>query len=223
LEWGSLADAVFDMESIDRAITLGQVSWQPPSSIRPNEFAIGGDLSGGGRASTVLLVLDKREVPLRIVDVADSENWTAPKQQAEIERVAKVWNAVPWLDRTGVGWSIVGNLSIPVVGVAFTGGREVTGTNREPNIPRERLWAHLAYGMEQGQVAIPPERQDVILGLRSATWSKTGVNHDFVDALALAYWSATGGDRKRGGVYVSSPAKEQYRPTPPSGLAGVNG
>ena len=223
LKWGSLADALFSAEGIELALRLGTVAWMPPVPVHAGMFAAGGDLSGGGRAETVLLALDIRQKPFRVCEVRHSPSWTAPRQADEIVKFAQDFAVVPWLDRTGVGWGIAGNVSVPKVGVAFTGGREVTGTAAEPNIPRERLMQHLAWGMEQGHVAIPAEQQDLVIGLRASTLKGKGVNSDHVDALALAYWGATGGDRRPINLadLIGRPSTEEYRPTPPSGLDAV--
>jgi hypothetical protein len=161
------------------------------------KHAIGGDLAGAGRAATVLVALALNGDSARVVDVQAWETEPAPILQAGIEDFAKRHGATPWLDRTGIGWGIIGNLSCPAVGVQFTGGNAITQVNaREWNVSRERLIGHLVLGLENGQIDVPRANQELVLGLRSYRWDKRkGRYADYVDALALAWWSATGGSR----------------------------
>jgi hypothetical protein len=197
LEWGSVGDAVFSKESVDLAVRLGQESYEPPATWGKGHAAIGGDLSGGGRAETVVLVLDKRKRPCRVIDVRHDDKWAG----------------------------VVSSLDIPKFGVFFTGGEKVNTTNkREPNIPRDKLYGHLAYDVEQGMVAVPEKFQPLILAMRSLTWAKTGQYLDHVDALALAYWGATGGPRKKSRSGVYRPRRRQQESTDagtPAGPLGI--
>ena len=180
---------MFRSEHIARAQELGEAHWVRSDTSR---FAIGGDLAGSGRDYSVLLAIDTTAAPARIVDVRAWEVLPAPLLQQEIANFADLYDADPWLDRTGIGWGIAQNVERRVVGVAFTGGTAETGTRNEPNIPRTKLITNLVLALEQGQLAIPAQWQEVLLGLRSYRWEKRKARYaDHVDALALAWWSAS--------------------------------
>lgn len=205
LEWGHVGDAVFNKAAMEQVTSLGKRQHILPAEWHPGYAAIGGDLSGGGRAETVVLALDCREKPFHVVNVDHSDRWSAAQQRSHIVSAHETYNATPYLDRTGVGWAIISDLDIPNVGVLFTGGDAIT----EPpaggiNVPRGKLYANAAYMAEQGQVAVSEEQfPELVVGMRSITWEKTGQHLDQVDALVLALWGATRG--KPSGVAFSTP------------------
>lgn len=220
LEWGSIASAIFSAESIALATRLGAEPWLP--SERPTH-AIGGDIAmgGAGRDASVLVTLDTTSEPFRVAAAEDLGELSAVALQARIEERARERNAKPWLDCTGIGWGVVSNLSCPAVGVNFTGGTAVTKADLGWNVPREKLLSHLALGLEKGKVAIPPGQAEIIASLRSAQREKRkGLFVDWLDALALAYWAATGGDRRPINLadLMGSPSKDAYRASPPQGF-----
>jgi hypothetical protein len=157
--------------------------------------AQGCDPSGEGDDCSVIVTLDCGRRPYRVIDVRSWEALPAPKLQSEIERAAGEFGVQrPWVFRTGLGWALVDNLQIPVIAPSETGGREVTGNWEKPNIPRTRLINNLVHGLENELLAIPRQWQELIMGLRTFSWDKRkGRNIDYVDALMLAYWSATEG------------------------------
>lgn len=204
LEWGSILSAIFSAESIALATGLGGEPWEPS---RLPTHAIGGDIAkgGSGRDSSVLIALDTTSEPFHIVAAEDVGELSAPALQAKIDEWAQTRKATPWLDCTGIGWGVVSNLTSPAVGVNFTGGTAVTPADLGWNIPRDKLLSNLALGMEKGRLAIQPEQSEIIASLRSAQKEKRkGLFVDWLDALALAYWSAT----NQGGFLFSVP---QYR------------
>ena len=198
-EFGHAGDAVFGPQFVDQAIELGErfVRPQPSDPPEPPTYSVGGDLAGAGRDETVLIAL-LHAAGLAIVDEAwANPSAPAPVLQAKIDEFAVRFNTRPWLDRTGVGWAIAQNCTQPVVGVAFTSGKAVTGDEDAPNIPVQMLISNLVLGLQRGLVGIPRRFGQLILGLRAYRWKQAGghktTNADWVDALALAYWEKTQG------------------------------
>ena len=149
---------------------------------------------GAKRDSSVLVALDVRREPFVLADAEDLGKRSATGLEEEIEVWARRYNCKPWVDCTGIGWGIVGNLEVPAVGVNFTSGRAVTEDDLGFNVPREKLLSNLAYGLEHDMLAIPEECQPIILALTTAQHEKgKGLYVDWLDALALAFWSATEG------------------------------
>ena len=186
-EFGHAEDAVFAGDLITHAVALADHDGKP---VGP--YAIGADIAGEGRDASVIIVLDLGARPARVAEVRSWEVLPAPLLQGEIERAADEFHARPWIDRTGLGFGILGNLKRPATGVSITGGNTVTGTYDSPNVPRTQLINNLVMAFEQGLLAIPRQHQDLIAGLRSYRWLKSkGVKADFVDALAIAWWAAT--------------------------------
>ena len=194
-EFGHSADAVFGREYIQRALELGAAEWKRKPK---HAFALGVDVAGSGQDESVIVTLERTERPARVVSVQNWEQISAPSLQTEIENAAKTMAATPWVDRTGIGWGITENLRTHCVAVMFTGGNSVTGTMLAPNIPREILINHLVRGLEEEQIAIPAGFQGVVLGLRGYRWgTPKALYADYVDALALAWWSATKGEARK--------------------------
>jgi len=115
--------------------------------------------------------------------------------QDNVERLAHEYGVRPWLDRTGIGWGVIENLSCPSTGVLFTKGNAVSGNSSSPNVPVSQLINNLVLGLEHGQIAIPAQYAELLLGLRAYRWKQAygrkGRGADWVDALALAWWSFT--------------------------------
>ena len=190
-QFGSIADTVFRPQYVSQAVALGTQEFDVEGAV----YHVGADVSGKGRDESVIITLaaGKGEIKARVVDAKSFGVLPATILQAEIERVATERKAVPYVDMTGLGFGIVGNLNVQAVGVTFTSGQEVTGRPEEPNIPRERLINNLVLGLERGQLAIPAEFRNLVVGLQSYRWDKSKARRaDWVDALALAWWSVTG-------------------------------
>lgn len=203
-EFGHAEDSVFRTEDIEACVTLGNEPYEPP--VTAPSFVVGGDIAGGGTNWSVLISLDVTESPARVVEVRGWEIIDVVSLQREIAAMAQQYDAEPWLDRTGVGWGVIGGLGIPAVGLSISSGNSVTGTSREPNVPRPLLINNLVIGLEKRELVIPGHERALIQGLRSYRWDKAkGVNADFVDALAIAWWAACkGGRRTAGGSTVRS-------------------
>ena len=198
-EFGRASDAVFRPEHLEAAKTSGS---QPYKRHDISTFAIGGDLAGAGRDQTVFVVLDITDRQFRVVDAWAKEFEPAPTIQRKVKELAEKYQCIPWLDRTGIGWGIVQNVDVPAVGVHFTGGTNVSGEFPEINIPAERLISNLVLGLEKRHIVIPPEYGELILGLSAYRWKRIAGGKaryaDWVDALSLAYWSATEGFPNQG-------------------------
>lgn len=202
-EFGHASDAVFAAQYIEYAVALAEQKRAVPGEPR---HTLGGDIAGEGRSHSVLVVLEVSQRPVKVVDVRSWETLPAPALQREIEKAAQQYDTEPWLDETGLGWGIVQNLGVRAVGVTITGGQAVSKTphrrlttsleqpimQRGWNVPRTVLMNNLALGLEQEQIAIPPEFGELVQGLKSFRWGKrVTVGADFVFALAIAYWAAT--------------------------------
>lgn len=191
-EFGKASDAVFGADHIANAQILAAKPYLRTSSPK---HTIGGDLAGKGRDRTVLLVLDVSTEPARLVDKWDVGVAPAQVLQDNIDRLANQYGAKPWLDSTGIGWGIAENVECDTVNVTFTTGTTVTGTKLNPNIPAVKLISNLVLAIEHGQIAIPAEYGELLLGLKAYRWKqgtdKKTRNADWVDALALAWWSVS--------------------------------
>lgn len=201
-EFGHAADAVFAAQYIEYAVALAEQK----RAVGEPRHTLGGDIAGEGRSLSVLVVLEVSQRPVKVVDVRWWETLPAPALQREIEKAAREYDTAPWLDETGLGWGILQNLGVRAVGVTITGGQAVSKTphrrlttsleqpimQRGWNVPRTVLMNNLALGLEQEQIAIPPQFGELIQGLKSFRWGKRiTVGADFVFALAIAYWAAT--------------------------------
>lgn len=208
--FGKASDAVFGADTIDVALQLGELPWT--GRRRGQVFTLGGDLAGEGRSETVFVVLETSRVPARVIEVKAWDSLTAPKMQEEAVALHAKYAArqkqlglqgTPpdpefGLDRTGLGWGIIQNTNLPIIGVAITGGLKVNdGGTRHPNVPRTILINNLLLGIEQGLVAIPTEFIELIMGLKSYRWAmKECRNRDYVDAFAIAWWIACRGSKR---------------------------
>jgi hypothetical protein len=186
--FGSTSDAVFRAEYVTAAIERGK-------ALQPGRagVALGADVAGEGRDQTVLVYLTEHE-GLYCPEVYGAYDvLSAPDLQSRLEAAVTQLKVPLWLDQTGLGWGIKGNLQCPVTGVVFTGGQAISHPSWDTwHIPRAKLINNAVLAFEQGIVAIPPGQEQLLLGLRAYRWDKKlGVNADFVDALLLALWAAT--------------------------------
>lgn len=199
-EWGRTGDALFSPESINASLSefrrLYPFGFQPT---KDSSFRMGVDLAGSGSDRTVIVVLDDSVDPAALVTVRVIDDAPAPVQQAVIREMMQEYPCVPWIDRTGLGWGVFGNLGADAVGVAFTAGdrpHHVPRT-RNWNVPRDMMISELALGLESGSLLIPESSVDLVTGLRGASAEKAASpNADHVDALMLAWWSSVT-DRRR--------------------------
>lgn len=208
--FGKAGDAVFSADAIDIALRLGEAPWT--GRRRGQVFTLGGDLAGEGRSETVFIVIETSRLPARVLDVKAWDTLPAPKMQEEAAALHRKWAATQHrlalqdtprdpefgMDRTGLGWGVIQNTHLPIIGVAITGGLKVTdGTTRHPNVPRTILINNLLLGIEQGNIAIPTEWLELVMGLKSYRWGmKLCRNRDYVDALAIAWWVACRGSKR---------------------------
>lgn len=194
--FGHAKGAVFAAATIDKAMKLGDA--QPTRRGRQAMYTQGADVAGAGRAESVVATIEHAQHPALVVDMRGWDTLPAPELVANFEEAHSTFRHLGGvrrtvefgIDRGGLGYGIAGHMSTPnVTGVAFTGGREVTGTEDEPNVPRSVLITELVLGLENGDLAIPSEWFELIMGLRSHKWDKERSRfHDWVDALAIAWW-----------------------------------
>lgn len=188
-KFGSSADAVFRSEYIDAALERGK-------GLQPGRkgVALGADVSGEGRDQSVMIYLTGDAGLLCPEVFAAYDVLPAPQLQARLEAAVEQLKVPLWIDQTGIGWGIRQNLTCRSNGVVFTGGQTETvdAASETWHIARTKLVTNAVLQFEQGQVAIPPGQEQLVLGLRSYRWDKrAGVNADYVDALLLALWGAT--------------------------------
>ena len=187
-KFGSMADAVFRAEYITAAIERGL------ATLPGKQIGLGADVAGEGRDQSVLISLTETTDGLYRPEVYGAwDVLPAPVLQQYLQEAQVQLRAPLWIDQTGIGWGIRQNLTCESFGVVFTGGQtetcdHATGTW---HVSRSKLVTNAILQFEQGQIALPPGQEQLILGLRSYRWDKrAGVNADFVDALLLALWGA---------------------------------
>lgn len=207
-EWGRTGDALFSSDSINGSLAefrrLYPLGYEPD---RNAVYRMGVDLAGSGNDRTVIVVIDDAPDPSVVVAVRVIEDAPAPVQQAVIREMMAKYPCVPWIDRTGLGWGVYGNLGVDAVGVAFTSGdrpHHVPRT-RNWNVPRDMMISELALGLESGSLLIPESESELVIGLRGASEDKrVSPNADHVDALMLAWWSSVS-DRRRARRVAAKP------------------
>ena len=188
-KFGSTADAVFRSEFVAAAVERGK-------GLQPGRkgVTLGADVAGEGRDQSVIIYLTEAG-GLYCPEVFGAYDvLPAPALQNRLEAATEQFKVPLWVDQTGIGWGIRQNLTCESKGVVFTGGQtetrdDATGTW---HVSRTKLVTNAVLLFEQGQVAIPPGQEPLLLGLRSYRWDKReGINADYVDALLLALWGAT--------------------------------
>jgi hypothetical protein len=199
-KFGSTTEAVFRSEHVAAAIERGM-------SLQPGRkgLAIGADVSGEGRDLSVMVYLTATDGGLFAPEVYGAYDvLPAPELQNRMQAAVEQLRVPLWIDQTGIGWGIRQNLTCESTGVVFTGGQTETHdpSTSTWHVSRTKLVANAVLAFEQGQVAIPPGQEPLVLGLRSYRWDKrAGVNADYVDALLLALWAATQGGPKNVWAY----------------------
>lgn len=192
-KWGAGDDILFRYEDVRAAIDLNELYYKEGYEPKKAHYVMGIDFAGEGTDKTVVVVMDVQKEPFLVVDCQSLEKASAPLQYQLIEKMVARYPCTPLADKTGLGWGLVQNSTVPLIGVIFTSGKTA---NRNPgtrdwNIPREQLISNLVLGIEQKKIAIPNRMKSLIQSLYGArTTKKKSINADHLDALALAYWSA---------------------------------
>ncbi|WP_369380388.1 hypothetical protein [Streptomyces sp. cg36] len=118
--------------------------------------------------------------------------------EAARQYVAAGHPAVICADRTGIGRAVVEQLQqasaedqIAVLGLTWTGGKNVTGEWPLINVPRQHIVNALAVALEQRALRILPGLQDRDALARELTQHQHG-DHlgDLAASLAMAVWTA---------------------------------
>lgn len=192
--WGRDDALLFRYEDIKHCQELYSFYYPDGLKNEKEDYVIGADFAGEGNDKTVFVALNTAKSPCVVADIKVIDNASAPKLQSELEDFAEDYSATPLVDKTGMGWAIAGNLKCPHSGVVFTSGNQVTKSikTRDWHIPRDKLMQNLAKGIEQKDIAIPPKYVELFKSLYGARQNKKkSVNADYLDAFALAYWSAS--------------------------------
>jgi len=195
-QFGSSSEAVFRAEYLDAALERGASLCSSMGTEQSDRkgIALGADVSGEGRDQSVI-VYTTEAGGLYCPEVYGAwDVLPAPILQGHMEAAQAHFRVPLWIDQTGIGWGIRQNLTCESTGVVFTGGQTEThdAATATWHVARTKLVTNAILLFEQGQVAIPPGQEQLVMGLRSYRWDKrAGVNADYVDALLLALWAAT--------------------------------
>ncbi len=185
----SAGGTVIDPSYIDAAIG-GEAS----GPVEGHAYQIGVDVSGDGQDLTIAVVLDVTESPWQVVQVSVWEVLPTQDMQREIDNLGSQYGCAPYVDATGLGWAVWGNLKVPSVGVVFTAGNAEPSYNEELmrwTCPRNKLIANFVKTFEDGLCKVPAEFESLIDACRGLRWSKKESNlPDYSDALMLALFAA---------------------------------
>ncbi len=188
-DFTSAGGTVIQPQYIDAAIG-GEAS----GPVEGHSYQIGVDVSGEGQDLTVAAVLDVTESPWQVVQVSVWEVLPAQALQREMENLGTQYGCAPYIDATGLGWAVAGNMNTPCVGVVFTAGNAEPSYNEELmrwTCPRNKLIANFVKTFEDGLCKVPAEFESLIDACRGLRWSKKESNlPDYSDALMLALFAA---------------------------------
>jgi hypothetical protein len=193
-KWGTGDDILIRYEDIKNSIDAASYYYPEGSDAKKAQYVMGIDFAGDGNDKSVCIVLDVVKDPYLVVECHSIDRASAPVQQEMVSTMVEKYPCVPLGDKTGMGWGIVQNLNVPITGAVFTSGKSATRDlrTRDWHIPRDLLINNLILGIETKRLAIPFKYKDIIQSLYGARQNKKkSINADFLDALALAYWSAT--------------------------------
>ena len=188
--FGSSANAVFRAQLIEEALEQGQAAREDWT-----DGVVAADVSGEGRDQSVIIRVSGTP-PYRVQVAGFWDVLPAPTLQAYLELAVTNYKVPLWLDSTGLGWAVKQNLKCNSTGIVFTGGESIRfeDDTQTWHIGRTKLVNNAILLFEQGQVAILPGQEQLILGLRSYRWAKReAVNADFVDALIIGLWAVSQG------------------------------
>ncbi len=166
--------------------------------IKGHAYALGSDVSGGGRARSVNVAIDLTTEPPHLAVMEGAAKLSHPDRVAFIEAFGRRFGGEHWVDGNGPGAAVVEEMKPTPQVMQIVGGsvmherwrRDEVSRLRVLMVPRDRLLALGARKLESASVVVPRWHRRAIMALRSARWGrKAGTSYtDELDALLMAAW-----------------------------------